>query len=57
MDNARALVTVGELAHFKEGHTVVLPNFDKEVCKHTDVIDGEEVMTLRLEEKGTENFS
>ena len=47
VDIAGALVTMGELTHFKEVHTAVLPSSDKEVYKHA------EVMTLRPEEQGT----
>ena len=53
VDNARALVTVGELVRYKEVHDIVLPNFYvefTEVC----AIEGEEVLTLRFEERGTQ---
>ena len=43
-----------ELARFKEIHKVVLPSVDKEVHKGAEVIEGEEVMTLRPEEQGTQ---
>ena len=33
VDNARALVTMGELAQFKEVHKIVLPTINKEVRK------------------------
>ena len=54
LDNGRAQVTMGELVQFKEAHTIVLPSFDKEVCKEAAVIEGAEVMTRRLEEQGTQ---
>ena len=50
----RALVTMAELAQFKKVHKVVLPSFDTEVYKHVDVTEGEEVMTRRPEEEGTQ---
>ena len=57
VDHARALITVGELAQLKEVHIVALPSFDKEVYRRKEVFDGEEVMTLRPEERGTDHFS
>ena len=56
MDNTRALVTMGELAQFEKAHKLVLPSFDNEVYKHAEVIEGEEVMTLRPEEQGTQTL-
>ena len=52
VDNVRALVTVGELERCKEVYEIVFPKFDKE---HTEacVIEGEEVLTLRPEDRGT----
>ena len=38
VDNARALVTMGELAQFKDVHEVVSPSFNKEVYKDAAVI-------------------
>ena len=54
MDNARAPVTLGDLAQFQEVLEVALQSFNKEVYKDAEVIEGEEVMTPRLEEKGTQ---
>ena len=51
-DNVRALVTKGELERYKEVHEIVFPKFDKEYTEAC-VIEGEEVQTLRLEERGT----
>ena len=48
---------MGELAQSKEVHQIVLPNFNKGAHKHAEVIEGEEVMTLRPEEQGTQNIS
>ena len=52
MDNARALVIVGELAQFNDVYKVALPSFNKEVHRDADVIEGEEVMTLRTDVQG-----
>ena len=41
VDNAGALVTMGELAQFKEVHKIVFFNFYKEVRKNAKVIEGE----------------
>ena len=40
--NARALLTMGELAQFKGVHHIVLPSFNNLVCKGVVVIGGEE---------------
>ena len=45
------------LAQFKEVHHIVLPSFSQEEHKNTAVIEGEEVMTLRPEEQGTQKLS
>ena len=50
------LVIMGKLAQFKEVHKVALPSFDKEVYTHTEVIENEEVMTLRPEEQWTQKL-
>ena len=55
-DDARALVTVGELAQFKDVDQMVLPSFNTEVCTEAVVIEGEEVMTVRAEEQGTQTL-
>ena len=51
VDHAGALVTTGELAQFKEVHTIVFSNFHTEVFhtevrKNAEVIEGEEAMIL-----------
>ena len=40
-------------ARFKELHKVPLASFDEELYKNAEVIEGEEVMTLRLEQQRT----
>ena len=54
MDDACALVTMGELAQFKEEHETLLPSF-KTLRQDAEVI-GEEVLTLRPEEQGTQTL-
>ena len=39
VDNARAFVTLGELARFQEAHRVLLPNFNKQIHKRAEVIE------------------
>ena len=56
MDKARVLVTIGELAQFKEVHQIVLSTFKKEVYKEVVVIEGGEVLDLRSEEQGTQQL-
>ena len=41
VDNAGGLVTMGELAQFKEVHTIVFSNFHTGVRKNAEVIEGE----------------
>ena len=43
---------MGELGQFQEVHEVVVPKFSGEY-KHAVVIEGEEVLTLRPQERGT----
>ena len=56
VDDSRTLVTMGALARFKEVHQVVFSKFNKEVFEHAEVIEGEEVMTLRPEEQRTQKL-
>ena len=56
VDNARALVTMAELALFKEVHKVTSPSLKKEVYTDAKVVEGEEVTILRLVEQGTQTF-
>ena len=44
VDNARVLVTMGEMTQFKDVHNIVPPN--KAMCKDAAVVE-EEVLTLR----------
>ena len=53
VDNASVLVTMRELAQFREVQNIFPPNFNKENCGHACVVGGEEVLTLILEEQGT----
>ena len=55
VEHARALVTAGELGRYREVHDIVLPEFDKEYPEAC-VIEGEEVLTLRPEERGTQKL-
>ena len=48
---ARAFVTMGELAQFKEVHKTVPPNFNKAIYKDAEVVGGEEILTIRPEEQ------
>ena len=50
MDNVRPLVTMSEVAQFREGHKVRLPNFIKEVFEHAEVIEGTFFQTIKEEE-------
>ena len=50
----KTLVYCG-LGQFKEVHEVVLPKFDKEFTE-TCVIEGEDVLILRFEERGTQKL-
>ena len=54
VDNARALVTMCELTEFKDVRKIVLSHSNKAVRKEAVVLGGEEVMTLRPEEQGTQ---
>ena len=55
VDNVRALVTLGERVRYKGVNEMVLPEFDKD---HTEscVFEGEEVLTFRPEERGTQTL-
>ena len=55
VDIARVLVTMGEIAQFKDGQKVVLPSFNTEVYGDA-MVEGEEVMTLRLQEQETQTL-
>ena len=54
--NARALVVMSELAQFKEVTEIVLPIFNKDVHKRRGSHLGEEAMTLRPEEQGSQHL-
>ena len=54
-DSVGALVTMGELGRYKEVHEIVFPEFDTEYAEAC-VIEGEEVLTLRPEERGTQKL-
>ena len=49
------MVTLGELGRFKEVHEIVFLKFDKEYTEAC-VFEGEEVLTLRAEERGTQKL-
>ena len=53
IDNAGALVIVGELGRYKEVHEIVFPKLDKKYIVAC-VIEGEKVLPLRPEERGTQ---
>ena len=55
VDRVRVLVTIGELGRYKKVHETVSPKFDKE-CTEASVIEEEEVLTLRPEERGTQQL-
>ena len=55
VDNVRALVTMSELERYKEVHGIFLPKFDREYTEAC-VIEGEEVLTIRPEERGTQKL-
>ena len=50
VDNLRALVTMGDLAKFRKVHESVPPNFNKGTYKHACVMEGDDVLALRVEE-------
>ena len=50
VDNVRALVAMGELGRCREVREIVLPKFDVEYAEAC-LIEGEDALTLRLEEK------
>ena len=52
MDYARALVFMEELTRCIEVQPIVLPNFDKDTYPRACVIEGDEVLILRMEEHG-----
>ena len=54
-DNVRAQITMGELGQYKEVREEVLPKFIKEFTEAMAMKE-EEVLTLRFEERGTENM-
>ena len=56
-EKARASVLLGEVAQFKEVHKIVLPSFNKLLHKEAVVTEGEEVMFLRPEERGTQQLN
>ena len=57
VENARALVTLDELAQIKKKvYKVVLHSLNKKCAKDAEAIEGEEVMTLRPEQQGTKQF-
>ena len=55
VDNARALVTMGELAQFRMARQILPPMFNRDTCEHACAMEGEEVLTVRMEEQGTQN--
>ena len=56
VDNARTLVTMGEPAKYREVQPIVLPNFDKVTHPRASVTEGDNVLTLRLDELGAQKL-
>ena len=56
VNNARALVTMGELAKCRGTRPSALPDFDKDTYPHACVIAGDEVLTRRREVRGVEKL-
>ena len=56
VDNARALVTMGEPPKCREVDKIVPQNYDKDTFPHACLVEGDEVLTLRRQDMGRRNF-
>ena len=56
-DTARAQVIMGELAQFRVALQIAPPIYNKGTFQHACVREGEDVLTQRLEEQGTQKLS